>query len=80
MLILEILNWRVKTKLATNKRIYIVNRKKKINQALKKRLKKTNAKLHKSNKEKYISKADRAKLEINQELKIDQTDEKLEDQ
>ena len=40
-----------------------MNRKKKINSILKKRLKKQNSKLHNSNKPKYISKADRAKLE-----------------
>lgn len=40
-----------------------MNRKKKINEALKKRQKKTNAKLHRSNKPRYISKADRAKME-----------------
>ncbi|MBU2869916.1 DUF2986 domain-containing protein [Colwellia sp. E2M01] len=39
-----------------------MNRKKKINNILKKKLKKSNAKLHTSNKPKYISKAERAKL------------------
>ncbi len=39
-----------------------MNRKKKINQTLQKRLKKQNAKLHNSNKPRYISKAERAKL------------------
>lgn len=39
-----------------------MNRKKKINETLKKKLKKKNAKLHNSNKPKYISKAERAKL------------------
>jgi len=39
-----------------------MNRKKKINQALKKRVKKTNSKLHTSNKPKYISKAEREKI------------------
>jgi len=39
-----------------------MNRKKKINETLKKRLKKQNSKLHKSNKPKYVSKADREKL------------------
>ncbi|MCL9783980.1 DUF2986 domain-containing protein [Vibrio sp. S4M6] len=43
-----------------------MNRKKKINQILKKKLKKKNAKLHKSNKPAYISKADRAKMELEQ--------------
>lgn len=41
-----------------------MNRKKKMNQALNSKLKKANAKLHTSNKPKYISKAERAKLEI----------------
>ena len=40
-----------------------MNRKKKINETLKKKLKKKNAKLHKSNKPRYISKAEREKLE-----------------
>lgn len=40
-----------------------MNRKKKINQILKSKLKKQNAKLHKSSKPRYISKAERAKLE-----------------
>ena len=39
-----------------------MNRKKKINQSLKKRIKQTNAKLHTSNKPKYIAKAERAKI------------------
>lgn len=39
-----------------------MNRKKKINNTLKAKLKKKNAKLHRSNKPKYISKAERAKL------------------
>ncbi|CCN32916.1 conserved hypothetical protein [Vibrio nigripulchritudo SFn27] len=43
-----------------------MNRKKKINEILKKKQKKKNAKLHKSNKPKYISKADRAKMEAEQ--------------
>lgn len=41
-----------------------MNRKKKINSILKKRLKKINAKAAPTNKEKYISKAERAKLEV----------------
>ncbi len=40
-----------------------MNRKKKINDTLNKKLKKANAKLHTSNKPRYISKAERAKLE-----------------
>lgn len=39
-----------------------MNRKKKINNALKSKLKKANAKLQKSNKPRYISKAERAAL------------------
>ncbi|MFO6422546.1 DUF2986 domain-containing protein [Motilimonas sp. KMU-193] len=45
-----------------------MNRKKKINQELKKRQKRANAKLQHSNKPKYISKAERAKAaEITQD-------------
>lgn len=40
-----------------------MNRKKKINSILKAKVKKKNAKLHKSNKPRYISKAERAKME-----------------
>jgi hypothetical protein len=40
-----------------------MNRKKKINDILKKKQKKQNAKLHRSNKPRYISKAERAELE-----------------
>ncbi|GAD89366.1 MULTISPECIES: DUF2986 domain-containing protein [Vibrio] len=40
-----------------------MNRKKKINQILKKKIKKQNSKLHSSNKPKYISKSERAKME-----------------
>ena len=40
-----------------------MNRKKKINQILKAKQKKMNARLHKSNKPRYISKAERAKME-----------------
>ena len=43
-----------------------MNRKKRINQILKTKLKKQNAKLHNSNKPRYISKAERAKLEAEQ--------------
>lgn len=39
-----------------------MNRKKKIKNTLKAKAKKANAKLHKSNKPKYISKAERAKI------------------
>ncbi len=50
-----------------------MNRKKKINETLKKKQKKANAKLHKSNKPRYISKAERARLEqeTNQESKVE---------
>ncbi|ANW22741.1 DUF2986 domain-containing protein [Vibrio coralliilyticus] len=44
-----------------------MNRKKKINQILKAKQKKQNAKLHKSNKPRYISKAERAKLEAEEQ-------------
>jgi hypothetical protein len=40
-----------------------MNRKKKLNETLKKKIKKQNSKLHKSNKPRYISKAERAKME-----------------
>ncbi len=46
----------------------IMNRKKKVNQILKKRMKQANAKIHKSNKPRYISKADRAKMEQEEAL------------
>ncbi|UXI02494.1 DUF2986 domain-containing protein [Photobacterium sp. TY1-4] len=49
-----------------------MNRKKKINEALKKRQKKQNAKLHRSNKPRYISKAERAKMDA--EATDNQTD------
>ncbi|ELH3005292.1 TPA: DUF2986 domain-containing protein [Vibrio vulnificus] len=45
-----------------------MNRKKKINQILKSKQKKQNAKLHKSNKPRYISKAERAKLDESEKL------------
>lgn len=41
-----------------------MNRKKKINQVLKSKVKKANAKLQKSNKPKYISKAEREKIAL----------------
>ncbi|MBL4828436.1 MAG: DUF2986 domain-containing protein [Aliivibrio sp.] len=44
-----------------------MNRKKKMNSILNKRLKKANAKLHTSNKPKYISKAEREKMELEQQ-------------
>ena len=42
--------------------VRFMNRRKKINQALKAKKKKMNSKLHKSNKPRYISKAEREKL------------------
>jgi hypothetical protein len=47
-----------------------MNRKKKINSILKKKLKKANAKLHTSNKPKYVSKAERAELEEQEQVKL----------
>lgn len=44
-----------------------MNRKKRINQILKTKQKKMNAKLHGSNKPRYISKAERAKMELEQQ-------------
>jgi hypothetical protein len=49
-----------------------MNRKKKINETLKKKQKKANSKLHTSNKPRYISKAERAKLE---EQKTNETED-----
>ncbi|SMY15968.1 DUF2986 domain-containing protein [Photobacterium aquimaris] len=51
-----------------------MNRKKKINETLKKRMKKANAKLNKSNKPRYISKAERAKLDAEAGLVAETTD------
>jgi len=51
-----------------------MNRKKKMNQTLKNRLKKANAKLHTSNKPKYISKEVRAQQEALNDLVIAQTE------
>jgi len=44
-----------------------MNRKKKINDILKKKQKRANAKLHTSNKPRYISKAERAKMEAEEQ-------------
>ncbi|MGD8170763.1 DUF2986 domain-containing protein [Vibrio sp. TRT 21S02] len=52
-----------------------MNRKKKINQILKKKQKKANAKLHKSNKPRYISKAERAKLEAEETQQLSSADQ-----
>ncbi|MEZ9718358.1 DUF2986 domain-containing protein [Vibrio cyclitrophicus] len=46
-----------------------MNRKKKINQILKKKQKQANSKLHGSNKPRYISKVDRAKMEAEEQAK-----------
>ena len=48
-----------------------MNRKKKINNALKSKLKKANAKLQKSNKPRYISKAERAAMELAENSEIE---------
>ncbi|EKO3373757.1 DUF2986 domain-containing protein [Vibrio fluvialis] len=54
-----------------------MNRKKRINQILKTKLKKQNAKLHNSNKPRYISKAERAKMEAEQAAEEASTDESV---
>lgn len=54
-----------------------MNRKKRINQILKTKLKKQNAKLHNSNKPRYISKAERAKMEAEQAIAEASTDESV---
>ncbi|MCD9466591.1 DUF2986 domain-containing protein [Photobacterium iliopiscarium] len=51
-----------------------MNRKKKINETLKKRMKKANAKLNKSTKPRYISKAERATLDEEAALVAETTD------
>tara|TARA_B110000467_G_C18103735_1_gene358590 strand:+ start:303 stop:458 length:156 start_codon:yes stop_codon:yes gene_type:complete len=48
-----------------------MNRKKKINSILKKKIKKMNAKLHTPNKPSYVSKAERAKIALEEEKKED---------
>ncbi|MEH0741070.1 DUF2986 domain-containing protein [Vibrio cholerae] len=55
-----------------------MNRKKRINQILKSKQKKANAKLHKSNKPRYISKAERAKLENEEENATQVSDKETE--
>ncbi|MGP8306667.1 DUF2986 domain-containing protein [Vibrio sp. YIC-376] len=52
-----------------------MNRKKKINQILKAKQKKHNAKLQKSNKPRYISKAERAKMESEEQSEVSQLPE-----
>jgi hypothetical protein len=54
-----------------------MNRKKKINSILKAKMKKKNAKLHTSNKPRYISKAERAKMEAEENIQTEQTIEDL---
>ncbi|ABK46530.1 conserved hypothetical protein [Shewanella sp. ANA-3] len=49
-----------------------MNRKKKINETLKQKAKKANAKLHSSNKPKYVSKAERAAQAIAAETEMTQ--------
>ena len=53
----------------------IVNRRKKIVTKFQKKDKRTNAKLHKSNKPSYVSKAEREKLEKLTDEKVEQTTE-----
>ncbi|PMH41378.1 DUF2986 domain-containing protein [Vibrio sp. 10N.286.49.B3] len=50
-----------------------MNRKKKINAIFKKRMKKKTAKLHTSNKPRYISKAERAKMEAEEAANVEVT-------
>lgn len=52
-----------------------MNRRKKINETLKSKAKKRNAKLHKSNKPKYISKAERANMEEVDNVQSEDTSE-----
>lgn len=47
-----------------------MNRKKKMNNILKKKLKKANSKLHTDNKPKYVSKADRAKMSEDESTEV----------
>lgn len=54
-----------------------MNRKKKIKQTFKKLLKKENAKKQPKNKERYISKADRAKLALEAEQENTQPNEEV---
>lgn len=49
-----------------------MNRKRKMNDILNKKIKKMNAKKHHSNKPKYVSKADRAKAELVEQELADQ--------
>ena len=54
-----------------------MNRKRKINAIFNKRLKKMNAKKHSSTKPKYVSKAERAKLELEAAQQAEQSVEEL---
>ena len=56
-----------------------MNRKKKINETLKSKMKKANAKLHPSNKPRYISKAERAKIAAQADLPNEVNDETTKD-
>ncbi len=56
-----------------------MNRKKKINQILKAKQKKHNAKLHKNNKPRYISKAERAKMEAEEQNQASESTENVVD-
>ncbi|MDA0150586.1 DUF2986 domain-containing protein [Vibrio sp. LaRot3] len=60
-----------------------MNRKKKINQILKAKQKKANSKLHKNNKPRYISKAERAKMEAEenqqQTVEVSEPEQSLEE-
>lgn len=51
-----------------------MNRKKKMNSILKKKVKKMNAKLHTSNKPRYISKAEREKIALEEQKNEDITE------
>ncbi|MEZ9233459.1 DUF2986 domain-containing protein [Vibrio amylolyticus] len=57
-----------------------MNRKKKINEILKKKQKKQNAKLHGSNKPRYISKAERAKMEAEEANQVSEASTDSQDQ
>ena len=54
-----------------------MNRKKKINSILKKKAKKANAKFHTTNKPKYVSKAERERVELEAQLKLKEQSNEL---
>ncbi|NQY62660.1 MAG: DUF2986 domain-containing protein [Alteromonadaceae bacterium] len=54
-----------------------MNRKKKINSILKKKAKKANEKFLSSNKPKYVSKAERARLELEAQVKMKEQSSEL---